>query len=123
MRQFACKVRLGGSLYNEVPKGEVTAAEIIVLRAIHGKEGVIDIKEVEPVKRTSEEERARLISSYGSAIAKRQEIVGGMGALIGLGGPVPDSTDGLPTPAARKAKGEKVEETKTEEPVLEDAEA
>lgn len=36
-------VRLGGSLNNTVPKFRVTAAEVLVLRHIHGDDSVVDV--------------------------------------------------------------------------------
>lgn len=117
MRQFSGKVRLGGSLHNEVPKDDLTVPQIIVLRAIHGSDGVADIKEVAPVKRTDDEERNRLAGLYGAAISGRAEIVGGLGALIGFSGPLPDKAAGVPLPSeAKKAKTGKAEEKPAEEP-------
>lgn len=46
MRVYNCKVRLAGNIQNEVPRVGVTAAEIMVLRQIHGGDAVIDIKPV-----------------------------------------------------------------------------
>lgn len=116
MRQFACKVRLSGSLYNEVPKSDVTVPEIILLRTIHGGEAVADIKEIEGVKRTDAEERDRLANIYGGAIKNRQEIIGGLPALIGFSGtPLATETTGLPVAvkqtSAKAGKPKKVEET------------
>jgi len=100
MRQFACKVRLAGSLYNEVPKSDVTVPEINILRVIHGGEAVVDITEVAPVKRSDAEERDRLANIYGGAIKNRQEIIGGLPALIGFSGtPLATETVGLPVAA------------------------
>lgn len=97
MRQFACKVRLSGNLYNEVPKSDVTIPEINILRVIHGGDAIADIKEIKPVDRTDAEERDRLAHVYGGAIKNRQEIVGGLAALIGFAGtPLPSDTPGLP---------------------------
>ena len=113
MRQFACKVRLSGSLYNEVPKSEVTVPEINILRVIHGGEAVIDITEIDPVKRTDAEERDRLAQVYGGAIKNRQEIVGGLPALIGFSGtPLATETAGLPVTVkqGKPGRGKKVED-------------
>lgn len=65
MRQFSCKVRLDCKLDNEVDKIGVTAAEIILLRHVQGgDDAVVNIKEMEPVNRTDEEERERLAMLY-----------------------------------------------------------
>lgn len=105
MRLFSCKVRLGGSLYNEVVKSEVTIPEIIVLRAIHGADAVADIKETGEAKRTDSDERDRLAVEYGKAIKKRAEqLPGGLGGLIGFSGPVPDAAPGVPLPEEKKTR-------------------
>lgn len=73
MKLFDCTVRLDGSPLNEVNKTEVTAAEIAVLRALHGADAVINIKaslddkqKPKVVKRANIEERRRLHEIYAS---------------------------------------------------------
>jgi len=44
MRLYHCHVRLGGKTSNEVPLFAITAAEIIVLRHIHGDDSVVRIE-------------------------------------------------------------------------------
>lgn len=56
---------LGGDAGNSVPKYGVTPAEIAVLRFIHGDESVTDVEPTGEVKRSSREERQRLIELYG----------------------------------------------------------
>lgn len=58
---------LGGDHGNQVYKHAVTAAEIAVLRAIHGDDAVKDIEPTGTVKRSHREERGRLIETYGGA--------------------------------------------------------
>lgn len=67
MDQFDCKVRLAGSVSNEVRKELVTAAQIIVLRQIHGEDSVLDIVGRKEVERRDDEERDRLAKEYGAA--------------------------------------------------------
>lgn len=69
MQVYRCKVRLAGNVQNEVPKIEVTAAEIIVLRHLHGEDAVVDIKPTTMDKRSHEEERDRLSRLY-TAVTK-----------------------------------------------------
>jgi hypothetical protein len=70
---------LGGDHGNTVPKFAVTAAEISVLRAIHGDESVKDVEPVGDVKRSHRDERARLLNIYGGAkTADHKPIVEGM---------------------------------------------
>lgn len=98
MKLYDCNLRLGGSLNNVVPKTACTAAEIEVLRALHGKDAVIDIAPGNPKadKRTSPQERARLKRIYADpqslsdVSAKKKEAM-----IVGLFG-----HDSLPLPDA-----------------------
>ncbi|AKR54328.1 hypothetical protein XM25_00605 [Devosia sp. H5989] len=59
---------LGGDSGNQVPKFAVTAAEIAVLRAIHGDESVTEIQPLKTVvDRTNRAELGRLRATYGKA--------------------------------------------------------
>lgn len=59
---------LGGDGGNQVPKFRVTAAEVAVLRAIHGDDAVTDIEILdEESKASNREELARLHEIYGNA--------------------------------------------------------
>lgn len=58
---------LGGDHGNTVMKFQVTAAEIAVLRAIHGDESVREVEPVGHVKRGHRQERERLVAIYGRA--------------------------------------------------------
>lgn len=64
MQLYSIKVRLGGLVNNEVRKSGVTAAEIMVLRALHGDDAVVDITSAKMDHRTHAEERARLNAIY-----------------------------------------------------------
>jgi hypothetical protein len=61
---YSCKLRLDGSVLNEVPKYEVTAAEIEMLRGLHGSDAIINIKDAGSVERSDAEERARVYSMF-----------------------------------------------------------
>ncbi len=70
---------LGGDHGNTIPKFAVTAAEIAVLRAIHGEDAVKDIEPLGVIQRSNREERARLVFTYGAAKTHDQKpIVEGM---------------------------------------------
>ncbi|OFX03283.1 MAG: hypothetical protein A3E78_12165 [Alphaproteobacteria bacterium RIFCSPHIGHO2_12_FULL_63_12] len=58
-------LRLGGSLSHVIPKPDVTAPEIMVLRAIHGADAVVDIKPTRMDKTSHRAERERLENVYG----------------------------------------------------------
>lgn len=66
MQIYDCTIRLGGSLHNEVTKQGVTAAEVILLRAIHGDDTVRHIKARGSIDVTDAEERARLATFYSN---------------------------------------------------------
>lgn len=59
------KVRLGGSLLNEVRKDEMSAAEVIALRDIHGQDAIVDLYKVTSKKTDHAAERDRLAKLYG----------------------------------------------------------
>lgn len=61
------QVALGGDQGNRVPKYGVTPAEIVVLRAIHGTESVIEIEPAGEVTRPHAVEKSRLMEVYGGA--------------------------------------------------------
>lgn len=66
MDLFSCKLRLGGSLANEVPKDSVTAPEIRVLQMAHGGDAVVAIERIgEAADYNVAGERARLSALYG----------------------------------------------------------
>lgn len=67
MQRANCLVSLGGDHGNTVPKNLCTAAEIAVLREIHGDDAVNEIEPVDEVKRSNRDERGRLLAIYGSA--------------------------------------------------------
>jgi hypothetical protein len=71
MQLFSAKIRLGGSLLNEVSKIHLTVPEVLILRLIHGEESVIDLAECGKKRDLDEEdERRRLKDTYGAALAK-----------------------------------------------------
>lgn len=70
---------LGGDPGNQIMKWHVTAAEIAVLREIHGDDSVTDVEPQGDVKRGHREERMRLLAIYGGAKNQEQKsIVEGM---------------------------------------------
>lgn len=101
---YNCRVRLLGNPLNEVPKTEITAAEIEVLRALHGNDAVVGITEVGEVKRTSAQERELIYSRYASPATAMAEQVEKKRTLIrNLFGhdrlPLPTELEGNPEPS------------------------
>lgn len=68
MELYSCKVRLDGSLDNEVIKHNCTAAELHLLASIHAGQGrhppVVDIVLTGTTNRSDAKERARLADLY-----------------------------------------------------------
>lgn len=62
---------IGGDGNNTVPKYDVTAAEIAVLRLLHGEQAVTDVKVVGSVDRTDRQEIARLQNIYSRREGER----------------------------------------------------
>ena len=46
MKYYNCRVRLNGDLHNETPRMNATAAEVVVLREIHGADAIVALEEV-----------------------------------------------------------------------------
>lgn len=78
MKRYEGTVRLGGDLRHTVPKTGMSAAEIVVLRYIHGHDAVVDLKPMDhlvqaeaeknafaPLPKGYHEEYMRLASIYG----------------------------------------------------------
>jgi hypothetical protein len=61
---YNCKVRLAGSLLNEVMKTGVTAPEIMLFQAFHGSDAVVAIEEAGIIQRSDDDERERLQRTY-----------------------------------------------------------
>lgn len=99
MRLYSCKLRLKNSLYNEVPKINVTAAEIMVLQYMHMPDGgpvdpstVTEIKHIGDVERTDAEERARLSHIYDNGLKRTDQSIAKM---FGVGTALPKVVEGV----------------------------
>lgn len=69
MQIYDVSVRPGGYMGTDVPKKNVSAAEILVLRHIHGEDSVINIKPRKMAKGHSHAEfRAALAAKYGETL-------------------------------------------------------
>jgi hypothetical protein len=65
MKLYNCKIRLHANANDEVRKRNVTAAEIRLLRKMHGEDAVIEIQVNGEADRTDAQERNRLSMTYG----------------------------------------------------------
>lgn len=70
MELYDAKVRLNGKIQNEVPKTSITAAELLVLRAIHGDDAVVDLKIAGDEPKSHDDERDRLGRLYGDKVVR-----------------------------------------------------
>ena len=61
---YSCKLRLEGSVLNEVPKNEITAAEIEMFRALHGGDAIVNIVEVGEKTASDAAERERIKAKF-----------------------------------------------------------
>jgi hypothetical protein len=102
MRLYDCTVRLNGSLLHSVRKYGVTAAEIVVLRYIHGQsenanDPVTDIVAAGEARRADAQERARLSSIYRNGEEPGPVLVN---RLLGVAGvPLPLYVAGFDDPS------------------------
>ncbi len=79
MQHYKALVRLAGNILHEVPKDNLTAPEIILLRFIHGDDAVVSIKKFSPSgkknKVNQKQETERLKMKYGEQ--KFSQVFGG----------------------------------------------
>lgn len=68
MQLASCFVRLFGDINNEVPRGDVTPAEVAVLQSIHGPGSVVKIQPTGMDKRPHGQELERLKSFYNPKV-------------------------------------------------------
>lgn len=65
MELYKAEVCIGGLLTNTIIKNDITAAEILILRNIHGDDAVRSIKTLGEVNREYNKEYERLLFTYG----------------------------------------------------------
>lgn len=89
MRSYNCLVNVGKEHLTTVQKLGTTAAEILVLRAIHGEDAVLDIRKGKMDKRAHAEEYARLQGLYGGTKVRigDDETASNVPVLVSLFGP------------------------------------
>lgn len=68
MNLYNCIVSLSGNILNQVPKREISPAEISVLRVLHGDDAVVSINKVRSTKRSHAVERGKLEGVYGKPV-------------------------------------------------------
>lgn len=108
MNLYTCKVRLNGSVTNEVPKIGVTAPELVLLQHIHGADAVSNVEHHSQVQRDEEEERERLVSTYGTSAKGIQRVENVLGMSHQ---PLPTKVPGINLPEAKKPRGRPAKST------------
>lgn len=68
MNFYSAKVRLAGDVRHEVHRINLSAPEVMVLRAIHGADAVVNIKKTGHWQTSHAGERDRLAMDYGPKI-------------------------------------------------------
>lgn len=113
MQLYNCKVRLHGSLYNEVNKEGVSAAEVTVLRVIHGHDAIADIVAAGKNDRDDDEEREHLQQVYGEGL-RSIDTVKSLNGVFGVAGNLPtalkDVDHSKSAPAAKRGRAAKAKE-------------
>ncbi len=123
MKLYDGIVRLEGSVANEVAKTGMTAAEVEVLRALHGADAVVGLKPSKPasVKRTSVQERERLMSIYADSSSLTAVDAGKKAAMFTelfghARSPLPEDLD-LSEPTEDEVEGDGIIEAEAAAPV------
>lgn len=65
MQHVTATVRLGGEMNFAIPKPNLTVAEVVLLRLLHGNDAVVDVRPLGTSKRTLRGEKDRLLGQYG----------------------------------------------------------
>ena len=65
MQHVRATVRLSGDLNFTVEKPDITVAEVVLLRAIHGEDAVVNISPIYKSNESLRDERDRLLGAYG----------------------------------------------------------
>lgn len=101
MKLYFCHVRLGGSASHMVPKNDVTAAEIALLREIHGLDAVVDIQLKGSDARSDAAERERLAFNYPQLMADNGAIAMRLFGHFSM--PLPKEVPGMEEPEVLEA--------------------
>jgi len=106
MELYDCQVRLSEDVRWQVEKRSVTAAEIMVLRTIHGKEAIANIRRADAKDPpTDSEVRARLDQEYGQALKRAGMPIDRLFGPEHM--PLPKKLDGFIDPEAKARRAPK----------------
>lgn len=65
MKLLNCTVRLGGGITHTVPKTRITELELRLLKAIHGADALVDLKQIGDIEISTKDEYRNLARQYG----------------------------------------------------------
>ena len=122
MKLYSATVHLSGSIFNQVRKTDLTPAEIIILKRMHGGDAIKEIAATGDADRSDEAERERLHDTYGAALRSIENVKTIEGILGVAGMPLPAYVPGvenLPAPKAGK-RAPKEAPVEPVEPIKED---
>lgn len=91
MKLYDCKINLGGQIIHFVPKGKITAAEVTLLREIHGHDNVREIELAGDDRRSHRLEREALERRYD--VEGKPHIAATFRRLFGTSGKLPDAIE------------------------------
>lgn len=112
MRVYSGKVRLNGDLRWEVRRDRITAPEVLVLRALHGGDAVVDLKYIDDLDDDETRgERERLQTEYVLNPSEDGNVVTKLFGPSHLSLPLkatgaPEAKEAEPKPASKKLRAE-----------------
>ena len=68
MQYYSAKIRLAGSMMNEVRRDGISAPEIMLLKRIHGSDALVDVEYDKKGQIVHADERQRLFTQYPTAV-------------------------------------------------------
>lgn len=71
MQLYRCDVRHAGKQYTIIRKEDVTAADIVIMRVLHGADAVANIEPTRESRDAAVKVRARLVSAYGEKVFRQ----------------------------------------------------
>lgn len=71
MKLFNCTLRLGGLLTHSIPKERITEKEVFLLKAIHGGDAIVNLKQIGEITTSDSAEYRRLARFYGQSVVEK----------------------------------------------------
>lgn len=71
MKLFNCTLRLGGLLTHSIPKERITEKEVFLLKAIHGGDAIVNLKQIGEITTSDSAEYRRLARFYSQSVVEK----------------------------------------------------